>query len=662
VRPPHLRTALVSAAATVATVAAVLLPVQALHAAPAGSLGAPAAGNLAVPAAGSSVRNLAAAEVDSGLGPCTVVLDDTDWYLDPCPAVGDPLPQDIIDALAEVDRDRILYPSGTPSPTEPPATGPPGPAPTNPNPCATATIAGGIPARFPAGAHYENALPTGPPTTTVTEPFPTTGPPTVTPTLSPSSPPSSPPTSPPSSPPTTIPTTTPPPTTPSGCPTFPTAEPTTTDPSPTPCEIFDPDGNPIPCPTETVTDPPPTPTETPTTTTTPPTSTPTTPSPTPTDTCTPTAAPPPDDKPILESADKDRMGQRDPAKIECDKRVVLTATGDSLTSAHFQWGFGPKPPPCVQTAADARGLTGNHAFFSYAGRYYNANANIVKYYNFARTGFGTTEMLGNPGAAAGDSCGNPWARAAAPVGLSEAVIRQAKRDGYKAYHVTTGGVNNTNWTDVLGQITTCRGLEWAQANLMPRGTSRFWWAAVGGKAGIVTNGGNCVLQVFNPFNRRRDAFFRIAVPRYNGPAQLPVVTADVTTTVNKLLGAGADKIVWMLYYDITLANVDIGNFGYTWLRGKAPGFVRNLMPPRGRALNVALIDPGQAVAVRGLITALNNAIIAGIPANAKVATQAGVLAVVADIQNTAIGGSPHPSAAGHTKMSNALAAKFTAIP
>jgi hypothetical protein len=329
-----------------------------------------------------------------------------------------------------------------------------------------------------------------------------------------------------------------------------------------------------------------------------------------------------------------------------------------VTSAHHQWGFGAF---CARTSADARGLTGNHAFFSYAGRYFNANANIVKYYNFARTGFGTTEMLGNPGARAADACGNPWARAASPVGLSEAVIRQAKRDGHKAYHVTTGGVNNTNWTDVLQQLTICRGLEWAQANVFPRGRTRFWWAAVGGKAGIVTNGGGCVLQVYSPFFWRQDSFFRIGVPRYDGPAQLPTIRADATTTVNKLLAAGADKIVWMLYYDMTLANVDVANFAWTYVRANAPAWVVGYLPPRIGALNVPLIDPVWVVAVRGLITALNNAIIAGLPANAKVGNVPGALTVAGDIQNTAIGGSPHPSAAGHTKMANALSAKFAAM-
>src|SRR5262249_33187883 len=111
------RSVLVGAAATVATVAAVLMPVSALH-------------NTSTPAGPTEIRTApAAATVAMGLGPCTVTLDGTDWYFDPCLAEGDPLPQEVTDALAEVDRDRQTYPSDSPSPTEPPATDPPSPAP-----------------------------------------------------------------------------------------------------------------------------------------------------------------------------------------------------------------------------------------------------------------------------------------------------------------------------------------------------------------------------------------------------------------------------------------------------------------------------------------------------------------------------------------------------
>ncbi|HZN19245.1 MAG TPA: hypothetical protein VFB84_13880 [Micromonosporaceae bacterium] len=144
----------------------------------------------------------------------------------------------------------------------------------------------------------------------------------------------------------------------------------------------------------------------------------------------------------------DRIDCRNPNNIpDRANPVVLVATGDSVTSAHHQWGFGTGL--CNRTSADFRGLTGNHAKFSYVGRYFdNLNPNVVEYYNFARTGFSTGEMrtsaANNP-----DGCGNNWGRAFPPVALADAVVRKAKADNRKAYFVTTGGVNNTNWTTVL---------------------------------------------------------------------------------------------------------------------------------------------------------------------------------------------------------------------
>jgi hypothetical protein len=299
--------------------------------------------------------------------------------------------------------------------------------------------------------------------------------------------------------------------------------------------------------------------------------------------------------------------------------------------------------------------------FSYAGQYFALNPKVIKYHNFARTGFGTTEML-TAGAATTDACGNPWARVAPPVSMAAAVIKQAKKDGFKAYHVTTGGVNNTNWTTVLQQVTKCRAMEWAQANLVPAGRSTMSWAAIGGKAGIVPNGGGCVLRIFNPNPFAADFFSRIGVPAYNGPANYPAITADVTTTVNTLLNAGADKVVWMQYYDITPAQIDIGNFSWRYVRVNAPNWVAGLMPPVGPAVLVSLIDPLHVVAARKITTDLNIAIAAGMPNSPKAALGPPAITVAADIQNTALGGSPHPSAAGHAKMANALNATFNAIP
>ncbi len=359
----------------------------------------------------------------------------------------------------------------------------------------------------------------------------------------------------------------------------------------------------------------------------------------------------------LADAKKDRIECRPPNRIpEPAKAVVLTATGDSVTSAHHQFGFGTGV--CTNTSADNRGLIGNNGIFSYVHGYFTGNPNVIDYHNMARTGFGTVEMLT---AAAGttDACLNPWARAVSPVPLAAARIAKAKADGHKAYHVSTGGVNNTNWTTVLSQLVKCRAMEFG-VNIIPG--SSINWAAVGGRAGIVTNGGGCVMRVRNPNPFAADWFFRIGVPRYDGPAQAAAITAGVRAAANAILAAGADKLVWMLYYDINPANIDIGNFGWRFLRVNAPGWVAGLLPPVIGPVLQPLIDPMWVGAVRALINRLNADIVAGIPANAKVRAQPAPIFLAADIQVTALGGSPHPSVAGHAKLTATLTAAFNAIP
>ncbi|MET0416968.1 MAG: ATP-binding protein [Actinoplanes sp.] len=163
------------------------------------------------------------------------------------------------------------------------------------------------------------------------------------------------------------------------------------------------------------------------------------------------------------------------------------------------------------------------------------------YDNYARTGYGTGDIIA--GRAGPDACGNGWGRVASPLGLATARIAKAKADGHNAYHATTGGVNNTNWNTVLTRLSICRALEFAGESLNPTGLFRFEWAAVGGKQGIVTNGGGCNFWLDLPVGE--DYYINIAVPRYTGPAQYAGITADATTIVNSLLGAGADKVVWM---------------------------------------------------------------------------------------------------------------------
>lgn len=359
----------------------------------------------------------------------------------------------------------------------------------------------------------------------------------------------------------------------------------------------------------------------------------------------------------LREARRDRIDCRDPNTIpDRDNPVVLVAAGNSVTSAHFQFGFGTGR--CENTAFDFRNLTGNHANFSYVGRYYaNLNANVVEYYNFARTGFGTRQMQAAIPATE-DTCGNQWNRTFAPMVLADAVVRKAKADGRKAYFVADGGVNNTNWTDVLKQLVKCRGMEFVQ-NALPR--SEFTWDAAGGRAGVVTNGGSCTLRVRNPFGRRWDFVRRIDVPTYNGAIHFNTIRDDARDIVNAMIAAGADKIVWMLYYDINPANVDIANFGWLLARRNAPGWLVGLIPPRIDPALQPLIDPMWVGAVRTLVTDLNNAIRARIPVNPKVRVQAALAMLPGDLQVTAIGGSPHPNARGQTKLSEHLDAGFRAI-
>ncbi|GHJ47555.1 hypothetical protein Cs7R123_48970 [Catellatospora sp. TT07R-123] len=338
-------------------------------------------------------------------------------------------------------------------------------------------------------------------------------------------------------------------------------------------------------------------------------------------------------------------------------KLVVVATGDSVTSAHNQTGFGAM---CAATAADARGLTGNDANFSYAGRYARAAGNVVEYYNFARTGYGTAEMRGRVTRA--DSCGNGWNRPASPVGLADAVVRKAKQAGHLAHYVTTGGINNTNWTSVLEQLTICRAMEAAAPWMNAVFWTGFQWNAPG-RQNIVTQGGSCTMSI--TISWIGTAFIRVGVPAYDGPAQLPTITADVAAIVNTMLAAGTDKIAWMMYYDLTPAQIDIGTFANFYLRSYLtawlPGWVVSRIPNIPPIFQ-PLIDAQWVAAVQALTTNLNNAIRAGLPANARVVAVAPPVLFAGDIQSTALGGCPHPGASGHSKLATALAAAYNGMP
>lgn len=330
-----------------------------------------------------------------------------------------------------------------------------------------------------------------------------------------------------------------------------------------------------------------------------------------------------------------------------------------MTSAHHQFGYGIGT--CSNTSWDDRNLPGNNGVYSYVRRYFDMNTSVVDYENFARTGFDTGLML-TAGPGTTDACTNFWARASSPVGLAAARIAKAKADGHQAYHVTTGGANNTNWATILKQLIKCRGLEYAADNLDPAGIFRIIWGSEQGKAGIITKGGGCALWFDNPLPGGEDYYYNVDVPPYNGAGALPTITSDVNFITNTLLAAGADKFVWMLYYDITPAQLDVGNFGWTLMRGISPAWALSYIPPTTTAWLWPLLDPLWVPAVKTLISDINFAIWSGLPYDDRAMVAFPPTFTAADMQVTAAGGSPHPSPAGQDKLAATLASVFNQIP
>jgi hypothetical protein len=376
-------------------------------------------------------------------------------------------------------------------------------------------------------------------------------------------------------------------------------------------------------------------------------------------------------------ADADLIDCRDPNTIpDPSDPVTLVATGDSITSAHNQTGFGIGT--CDNTTSDARLLTGNDANFSYAGVYYGLNKQITSYYNFARTGFSTNDII-NAVAGTPDACKNAWNRNDTPLNLAVNVIQKAKAAGNSAYFVTTGGVNNTNWTSVVSKLAECQGLDFAANTLLagvPGITVSFYYVVpkmlptdppLGLQKNIIKMGGACytVVKLGGPLPQTW--WSRVAVPQYNGPGSVAPsalsasIGPDAATIVNTVLNAGADKVVWMLYYDITPANIDVANLGLAAAQAKFPAWAAQFLPAAVAPLNISLIDPLYAADVRTLVNNLNATIQAAIPADPRVLVQVPPALTGNDIQNTGIGGSPHPNASGHGKLANTLNAAFNAL-
>ncbi|WP_147252503.1 hypothetical protein [Micromonospora endolithica] len=343
------------------------------------------------------------------------------------------------------------------------------------------------------------------------------------------------------------------------------------------------------------------------------------------------------------------------------------ATGDSVTSAHLQLSHAYPVGNCVgNTSADFRvpKLPGNDMIFSYAGKYVaNHNRNVTEYFNFARTGMGTGEIRGaGPGHA--DACRNPWARNSPPIDLADRAIRQAKADRKAAYFVTTGGVNNTNWTEVLTGIAKC-GTADHYKDLVQRYFDQHGqlfkaiteWYDLAGKVTTkpnVINGGSCDVRIEGDRSGIRYVHRRIEIKAYDGPAHYAAIKADVESIVEQVLDAGADKVVWMGYYDISRAGFDIGMFAETYraaldkevlglLPGQIPSDVRDLID-----------DPGWKATVQRWTQEINAVILAGLPRHDRVRFAPPPALGPGDIQQTGLGGCPHPNEPGHRKLAAVL--------
>jgi hypothetical protein len=353
---------------------------------------------------------------------------------------------------------------------------------------------------------------------------------------------------------------------------------------------------------------------------------------------------------------------------------VLVAAGDSVTSAHEQANSAASTD-CTKngTTKDHRGLWGNHMLFSYAGKYYtNLNKNISEYYNFARTGFSTDDII-KAGAATTDACKNTWNRVKPPLGLSDDAVKAAKRANKKAYFVTTGGINNTNWTTILSQFAQCRGLEVLteafKATAFSTNDTKFEWWARGELPGkpdkIIDNGGGCRATWWVPrpwpFPPLLLNPIRIGIPAYDGPGSAnpsnlaKQIADDAKTIVNTMLAAGADRVVWMLYYSILPAEVDLKAVvsdilgAYAGIR-----YLKNVVPRIFNLAEASLVPVGLVGKIRILEQNLNNEIKSKFPVNAKLVAQAAPLMFAGDIQKTVPMGCPHPNDRGHTKLANAL--------
>ncbi|MFC7550757.1 hypothetical protein [Plantactinospora sp. GCM10030261] len=248
------------------------------------------------------------------------------------------------------------------------------------------------------------------------------------------------------------------------------------------------------------------------------------------------------------------------------------------------------------------------------------------------------------------------------------VPRQAKSEKKAAYFVSTGGVNDTNWTEVLTALVACGTVDYykkfAQEWLTREG--KPWQATMKwidrnnnyvAKSDVI-QGGSCHLRIEGDITDIDYFHKKIEIPVYNGPSHYNAITERVSDIIDEMLDAGADKVVWMGYYDISPAQIDLGAFGETY-RQKVSKTLQDMLPGHIPLNKRPLLDdPGWQQTVGAWTTAMNQAIWQGVPNHPKVRFANAPVLGTGDIQQTAFGGCPHPNEPGHTALANRLNQMF----
>jgi hypothetical protein len=355
---------------------------------------------------------------------------------------------------------------------------------------------------------------------------------------------------------------------------------------------------------------------------------------------------------------------------------TLITSGDSVTSAHWQKKSGNPTGavPCPNTSDRGGRGPGNDPFFSYANAVFRDVAKFAggNYYNYARTGFTTTDML-QADPAAVDACGNTWGKPQPPVGMVTATAAWEKEQKRKVAWVTTGGVNDTNWSGVLenflgcsvtGHIVTTQtsarrlGYVSMMVTFADRSTHQFDGTAADNRAidRLLREGGSCRFVKKSTFGSiLMDSTFTVALFNIGGVKNQ--ITGNVKTAVEAGIAAKIDRIVWLGYYDISKAEIDVAAaapvFGLT-----AAEATRYL----GARFKLARTS-AQAQTLRDQQTALNKAICDGVTAAKRANPTASVMCTKwtdpnftgsGDIQDTVKGGMPHPSEGGQRKLAEVI--------